>query len=78
MAYKCKIRESPRDGSRISEMNVIPTDSKKLFSTRSYDFYFYKKGKKKILYIRTSSYHPGQLEIPLKELEELIQYLEVE
>ena len=78
MANKFKIRESPRGGSRYSAINIIPADAKKVFSTRSYDLYFYKNGKKKILYIRTSSYHPGQLEIPLKELEELIQYLKGE
>ena len=47
MAYKCKIRESPRGGSRISEINVIPTDSKKFFQQDHMISTFIKRGKRK-------------------------------
>lgn len=75
MAKKDKIREGYAGSSRYPAENIIPDRAEKLpFSTKSYEFYFYKKGKKKVLYLKTTSYHPGQLEIPLNKLEEMIEY----
>ena len=71
-----KIKEGPAGSSRQPAENIIPSGAKKLpFSTGSYDFYAYKKGRRITLYIQTTDYHAGILAIPLPKLQELIKYL---
>jgi len=79
MKENSKISEGSRGGPRFSAENTIPAGAKKLpFSTNSYEFYFYKKGKKAVIYIRILDYHPGILKVPLNKLEEMIKYLKGE
>jgi hypothetical protein len=73
------IREGFSGGARFPAKNIIPDEAEKLpFSTKSYEFYLYKKGQKAVIYIKTISYHPGILEVPLSKLEEMIEYLKQE
>ena len=76
MAKKSKIKEGPEGGARFTAESIIPQDAKKFpFSTKSYEFYFHRKKDKAAIYINTISYHPGQLEIGLDKLEEMIKYI---
>jgi hypothetical protein len=71
-----KIKEGPAGSSRQPAENIVPSGAKKLpFSTGSYDFFAHKKGRKITLYIQTTDYHAGILEIPLLKLQELVKYL---
>lgn len=77
MAGKRKIREGGRGGSRLSAENIIPTDAKRLsFQTESFEFFVHKSHGHTTLYIQTTAYHPGILEVPVEKLVELIKYLE--
>ncbi|KPK73218.1 hypothetical protein AMJ87_02370 [candidate division WOR_3 bacterium SM23_60] len=74
-----KIREGPSGTATHPAMDIIPSDAELLpFSTSGYAFYLHKHEGKVTFYIRTLSYHPGVLAIPLEKLEEMIKYLKKE
>ena len=74
-----KIREGPSGTATHPAMDIIPPDAKLLpFSPSGYAFYLHKQEGEATLYIKTLSYHPGILAIPLEKLEQLIEYLKKE
>jgi hypothetical protein len=74
-----RIREGPKGSSHTSAADIIPYDAVRIpLSTCSYAFYLHKKEGKATLYIKTLSYHPGILAVPLEKMEEMIQFLKGE
>jgi hypothetical protein len=74
-----RIREGPKGGARRPAKDIIPHDAVRLpLTTSSYAFYFHQKEGKTTLYVKTQSYHPGILAIPLDKMEEMIQFLKSE
>lgn len=74
-----RIREGPKGGSRRSAEDIIPHDAVRIpLTTCSYAFYLHKKEGKATLYVKTMSYHPGILAIPLEKMEEMIRFLKGE
>ncbi len=67
------IKEGARGGYKFPAEKIIPKDAKFLFSTDSFDFFYSKENKK--LYLKTTNYHTGELEISLNKLEELVNFL---
>ena len=71
-----RIREGPKGGSRTTAADIIPHDAVRIPLTMcSYAFYLHKSEGKATLYVKTLSYHPGILAIPLDKMEEMIQFL---
>ncbi len=76
MAQDRLIREGAQGTSKTPAQNIVPQNAAKLpFETPSYEFYFYNKNGQKTLYVRSISYHPGILKVPLEKLAELIAFL---
>jgi hypothetical protein len=76
MSEEHKIKEGPPGTSSSPADNIIPPGAKRLpFSTRSYDFYFYRQNGTATIYIDITDYHPGILMVPLEKLISAIKYL---
>lgn len=74
-----RIREGPKGGSRTTAADIIPHDAVRIpLTTCSYAFYLHKKEGTATLFVKTLSYHPGILAIPLDKMEEMIQFLKGE
>lgn len=74
-----RIREGPKGGARRAAQDIIPHDAVRIpLTTCSYAFYLHKKNGKATLYVKTLSYHPGILAIPLEKMEEMIRFLKGE
>lgn len=74
-----RIREGPKGSSHTTAADIIPPDAVRIpLTTCSYAFYLHKKEGKATLYVKTLSYHPGILAIPLEKMEEMIQFLKGE
>ena len=77
MAQDRLIKEGAQGTSRTPAQNIVPQDAAKLpFETPSYEFYYHNEGGQKTLYVRSISYHPGILKVPLEKLAELIAFLQ--
>ena len=71
-----RIREGPKGSSRTSAEDIIPHDAVRIpLTTCSYAFYLHRKEGRATLYVKTLSYHPGILAIPLEKMEEMIRFL---
>lgn len=77
MAEDRLIKEGAQGTSKTPAQNIVPQDAAKLpFETPSYEFYYHNKDGQKTLYVRSISYHPGILKVPLEKLAELIAFLQ--
>jgi len=78
MAQDPLIKEGAQGTSKTPAQNIVPQDAAKLpFETPSYEFYFHNKNGQKTLYVKSISYHPGILKVPLEKLAELIAFLRI-
>jgi hypothetical protein len=76
MAKDRLIKEGAQGTSKTPAQNIVPQNAAKLpFETPSYEFYYHNKDGQKTLYVRSISYHPGILKVPLEKLAELIAFL---